>query len=380
MVTTNVHVYPSSLKHESRILRITESLAEAGLFKRIEIIGVAAEGLPVSEDIDERRHLHRLPRRLSALSGSLPAKLAGMIEWSVRVLLWSRNKPVQCINAHSLSVLPICFLVSRIKGSRLVYEPHELETETRGSSGLRRTIARVLEKWLIRRCDLVFVVSNSIASWYAATFSIETPVVVRNVPSPEHQLRADRTSLRRAIGLREDAVVYMHMGGLMEGRGIERMLRVFSGLAEIDLLFMGHGALVELVQDAVRTHANIHYTPSVPPDQVIMYARVADAGLCLTEPECLSHEYSLPNKLFEYLHAGLPVIVNPLTEQRQVVLDFDCGWIAPASDDLFTELLRSIDKEALRSRQEGVRRAAEESRWEIECLRLLNAYRSVELA
>lgn len=377
---TNVHVYPSSLKHESRILRITESLAEAGLFNSIDIIGVAAEGLPVSEDIDEHRHLHRLPRRLSAMSNSLPAKLAGMIEWSVRVLLWVKNKPVQCINAHSLSVLPICFLVSRIKGSRLVYEPHELETETRGSSGLRRTIARGLEKWLIRRCDLVFVVSNSIASWYAASFGIKMPVVVRNVPSLEHQRRGDRTSLRRKIGLRDDAIVFIHMGGLMEGRGIERMLSVFSGLAEIDLLFMGHGTLVELVQGAVRNHSNIHYIPSVPPDEVIMHAGIADAGLCLTEPECLSHEYSLPNKLFEYLHAGLPVIVNPLTEQRRVIADFDCGWIAPPGDDLFTELLRSIDKEAIRLRLEGVRRASEEFRWEIERLRLLDAYRNAALA
>lgn len=376
----NVHVYPSSLTHESRILRITQSLAEAGLFRRIEVIGVFSEGLSATEDIDEHRRLHRLERRLSKLGGSLPAKLAGMIEWSIRVLLWSKNKPVQCINAHSLSVLPICFLVSRVKGAKLVYEPHELETETRGSTGLRRAVAREVEKWLVRRCDLVFVVSNSIANWYATRFGINTPAVVRNVPSLQHQRMVDRTALRRRIGLRDGTVVFMHMGGLMEGRGIERMIRVFSSLVDIDLLFMGHGALVELVQDAARSHANIHYIPSVPTNEVIMYARVADAGLCLTEPECLSHEYSLPNKLFEYLHAGLPVVVNPLKEQRRVITDFNCGWIAPASDQAFSNLLRSIDKETIRSRQEGVRRAAEEFCWDLERLRLLEAYRNAALA
>lgn len=116
----NIHVYPSPLTHESRILRITDALAGAGVFSRIEVVGVARADLPANEALDDKRTLVRLPRKLFARSDGFVAKLLRTVEWSVRVLASLRGRRVACINAHSLSVLPLCVLAAKITGARLV--------------------------------------------------------------------------------------------------------------------------------------------------------------------------------------------------------------------------------------------------------------------
>lgn len=376
----NIHVYPSPLTHESRILRITDALAQAGIFDRIEVVGVARADLPAAQALDAKRSLVRLPRKLFARSEGFAAKLVRTVEWSVRVLASLRGRKVACINAHSLAVLPLCVLAAKMTGARLVYDTHELETETVAAHGMRQRLARSVERMFIRSCDMVCVVSDSIADWYAREYGIARPAVVRNIPQFRAPQGGDRDAVRARMGLRPGRVGFIYQGGLMEGRGVERVLRVFARLPEVDLVCMGSGALQPAVQAAAAAHPNIHFVPAVPPHEVLQYTRAADVGLCLTENRCLSYYFSLPNKMFEYLHAGLPVIVTPLLDQQRLVESYGCGWVAPEDDEAFAALARGIDAAQIRQKQAAVDRAASELNWDNERARLIQAYRDHDFA
>ncbi|WZB74070.1 hypothetical protein WJ972_23760 [Achromobacter insuavis] len=115
------------------------------------------------------------------------------------------------------------------------------------------------------------------------------------------------------------------------------------------------------------------------PHEVLGYTKAADVGICLTDNSCLSHYYSLPNKVFEYLHAGLPIIVNPLQEQQRIIEQHQCGWVAPEDDAALAAMLRGITRETLIARQAGVKQAATAFDWNNEAANLVHRYRSLDL-
>jgi glycosyltransferase involved in cell wall biosynthesis len=370
----NLHLYPSTLSHESRILRLTKSLADARLFSAIEVIGIAASGLPDNEKLDDVRSFVRVPANLYGNGRNVFGRLLQLVSWSIAVLVRLRGRNVDCVNAHSLSVLPLCLVISGWKKARLIYDTHELETETAGSAGVRRQVTRVIEALCIRRCSLVFVVSDSIARWYETRYRIPRPTVIRNIPSNPRAASRSTTELRQKVGIADERVLFLFLGGLTEGRSIETLLTAFERCPEHSIVFMGDGSLASRVDEYEARCMNIVRLPPVSPADVVDMARTADVGVCLTEPLCLSHEYSLPNKFFEYLVAGLPVLCSPLVELRSIVDRFDCGWLVTPSVDELIQLLKSIDRTVVLDKRKCAAGVPVEYNWENEETRLLSAY------
>jgi glycosyltransferase involved in cell wall biosynthesis len=375
----NIHLYPSVLKNESRILKIVRSLCSHALFDEISVIGRSGEGLPAHEDLGNGIHLYRLSPLFGEDLNNTFGKIFRTLGWYLAVLFWMRNRTIDCLNCHSLPVLPLSVLLKTWKRCKLVYDTHELETETHVSRGLRKSLAKIVEGVLIRKVDAVCVVNRSIAIWYKESYGLSRVWVVHNMP-PRMKSQPKRTGLlRNAIGLRSPtSLLFIYQGLLSPGRGIEMILDVFAGIrGDTHLVCMGYGPLEETVHNAVKLYDNIHFMPAVAPDLVQNYTVDADVGIALSENTCLSYYLSAPNKLFEYAACGVAALVSDVPEMSRFVDAYEWGWKVNLEVRDFRCLVESIDAESLKIKRFNATRAGAEYCWENEEPELLMMYENL---
>jgi glycosyltransferase involved in cell wall biosynthesis len=380
-VGANVHLYPSPMTHESRILKETGAVAGFASFDPILLVGTCAPGLPEREVLDSRREIIRLSRSWPAGLPALLGKALGMASWSVRVLRRFSEQHIGCINCHSLPALPLAVALKWRTGARLVYDTHELETEANGLGGLRRAASKIIERSLFRFVDETIVVSDGIAEWYHREYGGRRPEVVLNCPPRRERRRS--SLLREALALPADTTLFLYQGIFGAGRGIELMLDAFAGLDDPRkvLVFMGMGPLEPRIAECARARVNVRLHPAVAPDRLGEYTASADVGLCLIEDTCLSYRYCMPNKLFEYLAAGVPAIVSNLPEIARVVTNQGVGWVLPSwSAEALRSAFDAIDGPAIELCREATVRAVEIYSWERQVPALRSVYERLGLA
>jgi len=174
-----------------------------------------------------------------------------------------------------------------------------------------------------------------------------------------------------------DAILFLYQGVLSPGRGIELLLEAFAGVDDPQriLVFMGSGPLEAQISGCSGIRGNVRLHPAVAPLHLAEFTASADVGLCLIEDTCLSYRYCMPNKLFEYLAAGVPTLVSDLPEIVAVVNRLSAGWVLPSwSVAALQTFVNSIDAGAVAERRAGTARAAEEYSWEAQVPVLRTVY------
>lgn len=362
-MTSALHVYPSTFTHESRILKETKSLVDSGLFEQIFIGAIWADGLSEHEKLDSRRSVWRVPLITRNFPGII-GKLLRFAEWYLRIFFVFRRKHPTFVNCHSLSVLPLGVLFAWFSGSRLIYDTHELETETMESKGLRKILAKILERTLIGQTEAIIVVSTSIANWYRDTYKLDEVHVVRNIPQPRLSSTRKTTLLRQACSIDADDLLFICQGIMDEGRGIPIILNTFSQLASYQhIVFLGNGPLENEVRDWAARYPNIHHHPAVSPQELLEFTAGADVGISLIENVCLSYYYCLPNKMFEYLMCGLPVIISSFPEMAQMIDENGCGWKSAVDINSLTELLGLMTPQEIEEKTTAAQETVQKFGW-----------------
>jgi glycosyltransferase involved in cell wall biosynthesis len=376
----NIHIYPSTFLNESRILKIVRSLQEHRIFQQLVVLALWKDGLPKYEVLGDGIEVWRIA---PVIGGSMEGRLGRMfkvIGWHLGVLWALRGVKVRCFNCHSLAVLPLSVMVKSWKRCVLVYEPHELESETAGLQGMHQWLMRRVERALISRADAVCVVNRSISNWYIARYGLKKAWVVRNVPHKSDVDPVRTGHLRRALGLATEAQLFLYQGLLAPGRGVSLLINVFSKLPNVHLALMGYGEMEGQVRAASHEHENIHFMPAVPPEQVKDYTVDADVGIALIEKVCLSYYLSLPNKLFEYAACGVPMVVSDFPEMGRFVHEYDCGWTVEPEEQALLYLIKHLTSKELSSKRANTRNSVQTYCWQEEERVLLAMYRSLGFA
>ena len=318
----NLHIYPSAFKYESRILKETKTLVDSGLFEKIFIAAVWEKGLKVYEKLDGKREVWRIPLKTSKLhphllppqpphllssplggeegkergrneDGGFFWKVLKHLEWMTRIFFRYRRKSIKFINCHTLSSLPLGVLFKIFAKSKLIYDAHELETEKEGWVGLRRVIAKILERILIPYVDSVIVTNDSREKWYKNQYHLKEINVIKNVPYRETRISRDSNvllsgiskfpptyllpprggdggegyNLKERFKIENDEILFIYQGVLGSGRGIKILLNVFSKIEEKKhIVFMGYGDLENTVKEYENKFSNIHFQPAVKPE------------------------------------------------------------------------------------------------------------------
>lgn len=345
----NIAIYPNSFQFESRILKETKSVVELGLVSKVLIFGTHAPGLPEEQVIDAQRTVMRIRLYSSRFPRMLLLEIIKFLEFSARTLTHSWNIRPGIVSCHSLSVLPIGVALKLLRGMRLVYDTHELETERTALHGARKLFSKLVERLLIPFVDHTVVTSPGYARWYRKAYKRSDVTVFLNTPAVAPAPTAeDRMRLRREFNIPAQDLVFLYHGLLGQGRGLDFVLETFSkASAHQHLAVVGYGPMEGQVRKFAERHPHIHFRPAVPPDEIVRYASGADVGLCLIENLSLSYYHSVPNKLFEYIHAGLGVIVSNFECMSQVVKDGDFGWIVEPNAPALKKLLGSLTREII---------------------------------
>lgn len=392
MITQDVEV-------TRRILQEAHSLADAGY--SVEIITRSA-------DLQDRRGtVEGIPVEWVAVSGRDPRfgplyRLAGQSRGTQAAALWSvlsgrhtftiRALPravaarADIYHAHDLNNLEVAYRAALAHGSRLVYDSHELFPEIANRwIRLKRMSWIHLEHELLPFADLAITVNEFIAEEMARRYRRPAPLVVYNCPDPPPGFdpAAPHNALRERLGLGSRKVA-LYQGWMSEGRGLENLVRAAPLLAgDAAVVFMGSGeyrATLERLAEGC-AGGRVHFLPPVSHADLLDYCASADVGLIPYQAVDLNNYFTSPNKLFDYIQAGVPIVASDFPFLRKVIVGDELGVVArldsPAAyaGAINTLLARADGGAAIRA---NLRRVAPLYTWATQARKLVAAYRALD--
>ena len=294
---------------------------------------------------------------------------------------------------NDLDVMPATMLIARLKKKPLVYDSHEYFLGVAGlvHKPVRRSIWRFIEIRVFSNLKHMYTVSESIRNLYRKNYHKKL-FVVRNLPlknPTEPKLTNEEKDWIASIELKipENKNLIVFQGaGINESRGAEELVysMLFLDAADFHLLIVGGGDVIgkiEKIIDQNQLSEKITYVPKVPFTLLSYFTRKAQLGLSIDKPSILNHKYSLPNKLFEYLHAGVPVLASRLFEQERIINHYDVGgFIEDHRPEHIAQKIREIfaDPGTLKRWKQNTDLVKEELNWENESKIVLDIFKQVE--
>jgi glycosyltransferase involved in cell wall biosynthesis len=253
----------------------------------------------------------------------------------------------------------------------LVYDAHEIYAEQlpkEARSEIWYIFYSALEAKLVRFADRRMTVCDSLGRWFEETYGSGPFVTVMNCPSrkllPAHSLLGQEI---------EYPVKLLYQGAYFLHRGLEQIVDASARLSDARIIFRGFGPIEEALRQRVAAKGledRVVFSPPVPMLELILQATEADIGLNPFIPVCLNTEFCLPNKLFEYMMAGLAVASSDLVELRRVTEQYGIGQLFdPKDPEEVATVLNSMisDRKRLREYQQASLKAAREVfHWERE--------------
>ncbi|NVK44051.1 MAG: glycosyltransferase [Oceanospirillaceae bacterium] len=333
------NVVLNNFKNDSRVLKISKSLFDLGITPTV--VAIHDDGL-LEEECVQGIAVNRLRLKSRSLPKWRPVQVVKYVEFVLRAFL--RYRKANIVHCNDLSALPVGLLIKLFgKNVKVVYDCHEYETEVNGIGGFEKLFRRILEKFQIRYADTILTVSDSIANEYVRLYGVKKPDLVLNCPLYQSPEKSEL--FREKLGIRKDQNIFLYQGALFKGRGIEMLLDVFGSFKSDKnvLVCMGYGSLEGLIREAGLQHNRVFFHPAVNQEVLLNYTSSADFGISFIEDSCLSYRYCLPNKMFEYFMAGIPVITSNLFEMKKLVEKEGVGVVASNnSKDGFQDALENI--------------------------------------
>ncbi len=361
----------NDLSTDQRVKKVAEILHQ--LDYEVVLVGRALpDSLPIQRPYTCRRF--QLPFHSGALF---------YISFQIRLFFFLMFSKADVLLSNDLDTLLPNFLASKIKGISLVYDTHEYfcgvpELQHRP---FVRSIWRGVEAWIFPKLRWVFTVNPSIAQLYYQDYGV-IPRVFRNI-GPRLQPRKWKT--RAELGLPESAFIFINQGtGINIDRGMEEAVDAIAQIPNACLLLVGSGDAIPNLKRVVAARAlqdKVLFVNKMPYEELLHFSQAANCGLSLDKPSNINYQFSLPNKIFDYIQCQKPIIASDLKEVAAIVRDYKVGLIAA---DHQTATLQDVMQQMMVLQPKGtfdgaLQKAAETLHWEAESAELLKFYRDLKV-
>ena len=283
----------------------------------------------------------------------------------------------ELLYANDLDTLLPNFLVSKLSSCKLIYDSHEYFTEvpeliTRPGT---RSFWLKLEKFIFPKLKNVITVNRKLAEIYSLEYKVPV-TVIRNVPKT-----ILTTEIEPIVFLKKDQKIILYQGALNMGRGLELMIDAMAHLKNHQLVLAGEGDIMDQLKSRVAlNHLNdrVFFPGKLKPFELMNLTRQADIGLSLEEDMGLNYRYCLPNKVFDYIHAGIPVLVSELPLLEELLTEYKIGASLKKRNP--KTLATAVEKIIVNKSDylQELERAAAELNWEKEKKILMEIIKKIE--
>ena len=266
------------------------------------------------------------------------------------------------------------YIIGKLQNKKLVFDSHELFSEIPELVNKQqvKNVWLYLEKTIIPKLQNVITVSDSIKNHYHNLYGI-SPIVIRNIP------KIKKISQKNFEIDAKGKKVILYQGSVNIGRGIELMIDTMALLDEYLFIVIGDGDILEQLKEKVSNlslHDKVKFIGKKTPEELKELTPNATIGMSLEEDLGLNYKYALPNKIFDYLHANVPVIVADLPEMRSLIKKHPIGEIL--TERTPKTLAKTIINMTNNSYEKELKTAKKELNWSKEKEKLISIFSKLD--
>jgi glycosyltransferase involved in cell wall biosynthesis len=377
------------VNNDHRVIKIINTLSKKHMIHLFYVNGKVEDQLLFNDQVELYSIEHKKSLKTKLVQHSffwrefiffIPAVLKKGILYNT---IWCNDFP---------TLLPAHKIANKLKAS-LIYDSHEIYLETLNqffpvktsfmksivfkiSLGLMKTFGKLTEQRLIVKADHIITVNESLANYFKNTYGVKRVNVIMNFP-PTKELDPEKFIDFKAIfSFEKNDKILIYQGVLNRGRGLALIINTIKNIPEnFKLIILGNGPLkpqlINLTND-LKLNNQVKFIDKVPINDLLNYTSGADYGLNILEDYNLSKKLASPNKLFEYIHAGIPVICSKSIENAKVINKYEIGEMVINNEKDLAETIQSLSKSNTDKYKLACSQASKEYNWERQEASILN--------
>ena len=357
------------IDYDARVQREAIALAEAGYQVTICCLNEFDTDPPFLHELIKIYKLgistKQVKKGIASGSSRKPSVLAKMVrnplvklakdqyasyEFYKKVKVTMGSKTIHAIHCHDLNTLDTGKRLAEHFQSKLIYDSHELFNEMTGRNAVDRRFGYALEAKLMRHVDRFITVNPYLIDKFSKRYGKLPPsIYLQNIPllGLEHE-RKNAHYFHYLFGIPNEKIILLYQGGFSKNRGIELCIKAMNQLTDAyHLVLLGDGdikgALERLVEEE-KLSSRVHFHPKVPPSEILSLTKEADIGLVMYENVSENNYYSTPNKIFEYMLMGLPVVSSNHPGKAYLLEEYDFGIAVDENEQAIVNGIEAIQQ------------------------------------
>mgnify|MGYP003365138464 CR=1 FL=1 len=362
----------NNIENDQRLNKVCNSLLKFGY--DVELIGATLYSKPI---LNKPYKTYLIDMKYQS-----SIKKYAEFNWKLFFILLKKTDKNTILLANDLDSLLPFYVVSKLKGNTLVFDSHEIYSELPSLYDRPKTkkVWKILEKFLLPKIKYFYTVSNGYATWFNQQYNVK-PIIIRNVPNRMKCNKNESTLNFELPKNPNNHKILLYQGAINPSRGIDKMIEAFVYVKNCQFWISGDGPKKEEYKELVKklnlTNC-IHFLGNIPPETLKEITPLADVGMSLEEDLGLSYRYALPNKLFDFIQAKVPVLATNLPEIKKIVIDYNIGKVINNhNSEHLAEKLQELLNEGKDNYQEKLTFAANELCWENEEIKLKSIFDQV---